>query len=143
MSNVMTATAPKEVKPNEKATHNIVGWILHNVVWIWLVALVLGFGLFNEFFLTVMNMQNIMVQATVLGMLGLAVALPLLVAEIDLSIPANLGFSSAIGALAYSISECLGFPPCLLASRLQHSPVSSMAFVSPSCEWSRSSRRYQ
>ena len=82
MSTVMTATAAKEVKPNEKATHKIVGWVLHNVVWIWLVALVLGFGLFNEFFLTVMNMQNITVQATVLGMLGLAVALPLLVAEL-------------------------------------------------------------
>lgn len=84
------------------------------MVWIWLVALVLGFGLFNEFFLTVMNMQNIMVRATVLGMLGLAVALPLLVAEIDLSIPANLGFSSAIGALAYSN---LGLPrfPAMLA----------------------------
>jgi ribose/xylose/arabinose/galactoside ABC-type transport system permease subunit len=47
-------------------------------------------------------------------MLGLAVALPLLVAEIDLSIPANLGFSSAIGALAYSN---LGLPwfPAMLA----------------------------
>ena len=43
-----------------------------------------------------------MVQATVLGLLGLAVALPLLIAEIDLSIPANAGFSAAVGALAYS-----------------------------------------
>ncbi len=32
-----------------------------------------------------------------LGTLGLAVALPLLVAEIDLSIPANAGFSAAVG----------------------------------------------
>jgi ribose/xylose/arabinose/galactoside ABC-type transport system permease subunit len=45
-----------------------------------------------------MNLQNILVQATVLGLLALAVALPLLVGEIDLSLPANLGFSSAIGA---------------------------------------------
>jgi ribose/xylose/arabinose/galactoside ABC-type transport system permease subunit len=88
-------------------------WTLHNVVWIWLVALVLGFGMFNRFFLTVANMQNITVQATVLGMLGLAVALPLLVAEIDLSIPANLGFSSAIGALAYS-SFGLPWVPAML-----------------------------
>jgi simple sugar transport system permease protein/ribose transport system permease protein len=60
------------------------------------------FGAFNEFFLTLINLQNVMVQATVLGTLGLAVALPLLVAEIDLSIPANAGFSAAVGALAYS-----------------------------------------
>jgi hypothetical protein len=45
-------------------------WILHNVVWIWLIGLVVIFGLFNEFFFTTANMQNIMVQATVLGMLG-------------------------------------------------------------------------
>jgi ribose/xylose/arabinose/galactoside ABC-type transport system permease subunit len=87
--------------PKRKRTFAF-GWVLHNVVWIWLVALVIIFGLFNEFFFTTSNLQNIMVQATVLGTIGLAVALPLLVAEIDLSLPANLGFSSAIGAMAYS-----------------------------------------
>ncbi|MGH6859410.1 MAG: ABC transporter permease, partial [Phyllobacterium sp.] len=76
----------------------IAGWLLHNVVWIWLIALVIIFGLFNQFFFTIFNLQNILVQATVLGMLALAVSLPLLVAEIDLSIAANLGFSSALGA---------------------------------------------
>ncbi|WP_032805800.1 ABC transporter permease, partial [Pseudomonas tolaasii] len=91
--------APAATKINGPA---VLGWVLHNVVWIWLIALVAGFGLFNEFFFTLFNLQNVMVQATVLGMLGLAVALPLLVAEIDLSIPANAGFSSAVGALAYS-----------------------------------------
>ena len=83
--------------PKESA---LLAWTLQNVVWIWLAALVVLFGLFNEFFFTVFNMQNIMVQATVLGMLGLAMCLPLLVAEIDLSIPANMGFSSAVGAIA-------------------------------------------
>lgn len=87
--------------------HAVLGWVLHNVVWIWLIALVALFGVFNKFFFTLFNLQNVMVQATVLGTLGLAVALPLLVAEIDLSIPANAGFSSAVGALAYS---SLGMP---------------------------------
>lgn len=103
MSTIMTTTAAKEKTGEKGATmRKAAAWTVHNIVWIWLVALVVGFGVFNEFFLSVMNMQNITVQATVLGMLGLAVALPLLVAEIDLSIPANLGFSSAIGAIAYS-----------------------------------------
>ncbi len=88
--------------PQQSGGKWLLGWILHNVVWIWLIALVVIFGLFNEFFFTRLNLQNIMVQATVLGMIGLAVALPLLVAEIDLSLPANLGFSSAIGAMAYA-----------------------------------------
>jgi len=93
------ALAPASFKMNGQAT---LAWVLHNVVWIWLVALVAIFGAFNEFFLTLTNLQNVMVQATVLGTLGLAVALPLLVAEIDLSIPANAGFSAAVGALVYS-----------------------------------------
>ncbi|MFC3942625.1 ABC transporter permease [Pseudomonas gingeri NCPPB 3146 = LMG 5327] len=91
--------APAATRINGPA---VLGWVLHNVVWIWLIALVVLFGAFNEFFFTLFNLQNVMVQATVLGTLGLAVALPLLVAEIDLSIPANAGFSSAVGALAYS-----------------------------------------
>lgn len=115
MNTATTTIAPESATDRKKLTgRDVVGWILHNVVWIWLVALVLGFGVFNEFFLTVLNMQNIAVQATVLGMLGLAVALPLLVAEIDLSIPANLGFSSAIGALAYSNWGMPWFPAVLL-----------------------------
>ncbi|RFC63881.1 MULTISPECIES: ABC transporter permease [Mesorhizobium] len=99
-----SATAAKPAAAPNSQDHgpSILGWILHNVVWIWLIALVVLFGMFNEYFFTTFNLQNIMVQATVLGMIGLAVALPLLVAEIDLSLPANLGFSSAIGAMAYS-----------------------------------------
>ncbi|MBA1244405.1 ABC transporter permease [Pseudomonas japonica] len=102
MSNVSSAgsgLSPATTKVNRQA---VLGWVLHNVVWIWLIALVAFFGAFNEFFFTLFNLQNVMVQATVLGTLGLAVALPLLVAEIDLSIPANAGFSAAVGALAYS-----------------------------------------
>ncbi|GLK64439.1 MULTISPECIES: ABC transporter permease [Paracoccus] len=103
MSNATVNAAPGVGMAKDKASgHAVLGWVLHNVVWIWLIALVAIFGAFNDYFLTVFNLQNVMVQATVLGMLGLAVALPLLVAEIDLSIPANAGFSAAVGALAYS-----------------------------------------
>lgn len=102
MSNATAAETTARQAESRVNRQSILGWILHNVVWIWLIALVVIFGTFNDFFLTVFNLQNVMVQATVLGMLGLAVALPLLVAEIDLSIPANAGFSAAVGALAYS-----------------------------------------
>lgn len=101
MNNEMISKSVVSIAP-KKNTREILGWILHNVVWIWLIALVVIFGVFNEYFFTIFNLQNIMVQATVLGLLGLAVALPLLIAEIDLSIPANAGFSATVGAIAYS-----------------------------------------
>ena len=67
MNEAIAATAPA-TSPVAKTRpgHVLIGWVLHNVVWIWLVALVVLFGSFNEFFLTVFNLQNIMVQATVL-----------------------------------------------------------------------------
>ncbi|MDG3576453.1 ABC transporter permease [Rhizobium sp. YJ-22] len=107
----MTHSAPKPQTAKSRRS-SAAGWILHNVVWIWLIALVVIFGLFNQYFFTLFNLQNIMVQATVLGMIALAMALPLLVAEIDLSIPANVGFSSAIGAMA---NTDLGLPFFLAA----------------------------
>ncbi|HEV7246901.1 MAG TPA: ABC transporter permease [Shinella sp.] len=109
-----TTMTAKTTKPPATSTRrsSTTGWILHNVVWIWLIALVVIFGLFNQYFFTLFNLQNIMVQATVLGMIALAMALPLLVAEIDLSIPANVGFSSALGAMA---NTDLGLPFALAA----------------------------
>ncbi|MBW4021973.1 MAG: ABC transporter permease [Proteobacteria bacterium] len=77
-------------------------WMLQNVVWLWLVGLIVIFGVLNNFFFTVANLQNILIQATVLGLLALAVSLPLLVAEIDLSIASNMGFSSVVGAMLLS-----------------------------------------
>lgn len=73
---------------------------LKNIVWVWLLALIVVFGLLNGFFLTSANLYNILTQATVLGLLALAASLPLMVGEIDLSLAGNMGLSSAIGALS-------------------------------------------
>ncbi|MCB8877691.1 ABC transporter permease [Acidisoma silvae] len=93
------AVAPGAVAKNAGASPSV-QLLLKYVVWIWLVGLVIVFGLLNKFFFTTSNLQNILTQATVLGLLGLAASLPLLVGEIDLSIAGNMGISSAIGALA-------------------------------------------
>jgi simple sugar transport system permease protein len=87
-----------------------VQWLFQNVVWLWLAALIIVFGVLNPFFLTLSNLQNVLVQATVLGLLALAVSLPLMVTEIDLSIASNMGFSAAIGAI---ITTRLGLSPAI------------------------------
>ena len=94
------APAPAPASRATSRSRELGRWLLQNVVWFWLLGLIVIFGIFNPYFFTINNMQNIMVQATVLGLLALAISLPLLVAEIDLSIASNMGFSSVIGAIA-------------------------------------------
>lgn len=98
--NANASTLPREAADTPR--HRILTreLLLKHIVWIWLVALVVIFGSLNSFFLTTANLQNILTQATVLGLLALAASLPLLVGEIDLSIAGNMGLSAAIGALA-------------------------------------------
>lgn len=111
---ISASRAPARATADHRPVRPSIGqWLFQNVVWIWLAALVAIFGMFNPFFLTVANFQNVIVQATVLGMLALAIALSLLVAEIDLSIASNMGFSAAVGALLTTrleLSPAVGVP---------------------------------
>ncbi|TIT96123.1 MAG: ABC transporter permease [Mesorhizobium sp.] len=74
-------------------------FLLDNVVWMIIVFSILA-GFLNPFFLSEGNLQNVLVQATTLGVLVLAVSFTLLIGEIDLSVVGNLVFSSMIGAYA-------------------------------------------
>ena len=96
------APASRTVPRRAASMRDGLRWMLQNVVWFWLIGLAIIFGLLNSFFFSVANLQNILIQATVLGLLALAVSMPLLVAEIDLSIASNLGFSSVVGAMLVS-----------------------------------------
>jgi simple sugar transport system permease protein/ribose transport system permease protein len=89
---------PPEAQRGPRRT-SILNMVLDNIVWLLLIVFALGANFLNSFFLTVPNLQNILVQATSLGFVALAVALTLLIGEIDLSVVGILGFSGAIGAL--------------------------------------------
>ena len=104
----VATAAPAAAPPRRRPTtgQRLQAGLAH-VVWFWLAGLVIIFGLLNPFFFSTSNMQNVLVQATVLGLLGLAQSLVLLVGEIDLSIAAITGLSSALGALAI---QSLGLP---------------------------------
>ncbi|CDX55279.1 putative ABC transport integral membrane subunit [Mesorhizobium plurifarium] len=75
-------------------------FLLDNVVWILIIVFSLLAGVLNPFFLSEGNLQNVLVQATTLGVLVLAVSFTLLIGEIDLSVVGNLVFSGMIGAYA-------------------------------------------
>jgi len=73
--------------------------VLDNVVWLLIVVFALGAYALNPFFLTVANLQNVLVQATTFGFVALAVAVTLLLGEIDLSVIGILGVAGATGAV--------------------------------------------
>lgn len=102
----LVATAPMPGVRRPTLGKRLQGALAH-VVWFWLAGLIVIFGVLNPFFFSTSNLQNVLVQATVLGLLGLAQSLVLLVGEIDLSIAAVTGISSALGALAI---QRLGLP---------------------------------
>ena len=95
------ATGRQEPAPSTRRPRRQVRWgdvALDNIVWILLVVFALGATALNPFFLSLANLQNVLVQATVLGFAGAAIGLTMLLGEIDLSVIGILGFSGAIGA---------------------------------------------
>jgi simple sugar transport system permease protein len=87
------------VNATKWATGRVADVMLDNIVWLLLVGFSVVAGLSSPFFLTTANLQNILVQATVLSMIALAVGVTLLIAQIDLSVIGNLVFSGLIGVL--------------------------------------------
>lgn len=92
--------APRPSRPSQAASaaRRATTAALDHIVWVLIVLFSLGVGMANSFFLSVANLQNILVQATSLGILVFAVSFTLLIGEIDLSIIGNMVFSGLIGA---------------------------------------------
>jgi len=98
-STTRPASASSVGAPEGHRRTSVVNFLLDNIVWLLLVAFAVAANFLNSFFLSVANLQNILVQATTLGFVALAVSLTLLIGEIDLSIVGVLGLSGTIGAL--------------------------------------------
>jgi simple sugar transport system permease protein/ribose transport system permease protein len=97
MTQTMATTDPVSVPRHDR--FDFLKFGLDNIVWALIIVFSLVTGLFNSFFLTIANLQNVLIQATSLGLLVLAVSFALLIGEIDLSVTGNLAFSGMVGAL--------------------------------------------
>lgn len=73
---------------------------MNNIVWILLVVSILIMGMFQPSFYSFGILSNILVQGTVLGMLALAVAMVVLLGDINLCTVGTAGFSALIGVMA-------------------------------------------
>lgn len=74
--------------------------LLNNVVWILLIFSVIIMGMIQPIFFAPTILANILTQATVLGVLTLAISFAILLGDIDLSLTGTMVFSAAIGTMA-------------------------------------------
>lgn len=78
----------------------IKSFLLNNVVWILLIVSIIAMGAIKPIFFSPIIMANILTQATVLGVLTLAISFAILLGDIDLSLIGTMVFTAAIGTLA-------------------------------------------
>ncbi len=73
-------------------------WILNNLIWFLLLLVVLLFALLSDRFFMPMNLTNILLHSTVLGILVVGQSFVLITGNFDLSSESTLGLSALLGA---------------------------------------------
>jgi len=87
------------VKTFEARRREILSIVLHNVVWIILCIFVIVNALITPKFFTILNIRNILINASVLGIVVIAQSLCLISGHLDLSVESTLAFGAVMGAL--------------------------------------------
>ena len=84
---------------NVMARSRAEGWFEILFVPVVLLILVVYLSITNEFFLTEINIKNIFVQASILGIVAFGVTLVIISAELDLSVGSGVALVSVVAAL--------------------------------------------
>ena len=82
------------------SVRKFIDFCMNQAVWILLVLAILIMGLFKPSFYSFGILSNILVQATVLGLLAIAISMVILLGDINLSTVGTAGFSALVGVLA-------------------------------------------
>lgn len=79
-------------------------WVLYNPIWAFVLIIFLFFSLTTDFFFSIGNFQNILVQTSTIGLIALGMTLVMINGNIDLSV-------GAVVALAASLTvDLMGWP---------------------------------
>lgn len=78
----------------------ILDFSMNQAVWFLLVLSILIMGIFRPSFYSFGILSNILVQATVLGLLAIAISMVILLGDINLATVGTAGFSALMGVLA-------------------------------------------
>lgn len=78
----------------------VIDFGMNQAVWILLVLAIIIMGAFKSSFYSFGILSNILVQATVLGLLAIAISMIILLGDINLSTVGTAGFSALLGVMA-------------------------------------------
>jgi len=78
----------------------VIDFCINQAVWILLVLAIFIMGLFKSSFYSFGILSNILVQATVLGLLAIAISMVILLGDINLATVGTAGFSALVGVEA-------------------------------------------
>jgi ribose/xylose/arabinose/galactoside ABC-type transport system permease subunit len=70
--------------------------ILQNSIWLFLVICLIFFSFSSEYFLTVTNLTNVLVQGSFIGLLAIGMTLCIINGNIDLTVGAVLGLAASL-----------------------------------------------
>lgn len=85
---------------DKSTAKRILDFCMNQAVWILLILSILIMGLFNPSFYSFGILSNILVQATVLGLLAISISMIILLGDINLATVGTAGFSALVGVLA-------------------------------------------
>jgi simple sugar transport system permease protein len=100
-----------KASPKNFSIIKVLTFVLNNVVWFLLIFSIIIMGLIEPIFFSPQILKNILVQASVLGVLTAGLSFVIMVGEIDLSIVGVMGFSAAIGTtfMSHGLNWFLSF----------------------------------
>ena len=78
----------------------VADFCMNQAVWILLVASIVIMGLFRSSFYSFGILSNVLVQATVMGLLAIAISMIIVLGDINLATVGTAGFSALLGVLA-------------------------------------------
>lgn len=81
-------------------SRTIIDVAMKHAVWILLIVAILVMGIFKPSFYSIGILSNILVQASVLGILAIAISMIIVLGDINLSTVGTAGFSALIGVSA-------------------------------------------
>ena len=87
------------VSKSRFSQQKIKDFVFSNIVWFLLGIVLIVMGIIDPIFFSKDILKNILIQATVLGVLTAGITFTLLIGEIDLSVVGTLGFSAGVGTL--------------------------------------------